>query len=53
MTRSRRTSWNVNDMKSGKRRDVNAPLSFDAACKLGFCEGLDEWERLMGAVGRR
>ena len=50
---SRRHYRNVNEMKSGKRRDVNARLSFDTACKLGFRGSLDEWERLMGAVARR
>ena len=50
---SRRHYRNVNDMKSGKRRDTNARLSFDTACELGFLGSLDEWERLMGAVGRR
>jgi hypothetical protein len=44
---------NVNELKSGKRRDVNARLSFDTACKLGFRGSLDEWERMMGAVARR
>jgi hypothetical protein len=50
---SRRHYQNVNDTKSGKRRDMNARLSFDTACELGFRGSLDEWERLMGAVGRR
>ncbi|HZS18162.1 MAG TPA: hypothetical protein VFA51_09560 [Candidatus Udaeobacter sp.] len=50
---SRRHYRNVNDTKSGKRRDMAARLSFDTACELGFRGGLDEWERLMGAVARR
>jgi hypothetical protein len=50
---SRRRYQNVNDTKSGKRRDMNARLSFDTACDLGFRGSLDEWERLMGAVARR
>jgi len=50
---SRRRYRNVNDMKSGKRRDMNARLSFDTACELGFRGSLDDWERLMGAVAKR
>jgi hypothetical protein len=50
---SRRQYRNVNDTKSGKRREVTARLSYDRACELGFCGSLDEWERLMGAVTRR
>jgi hypothetical protein len=50
---SRRHYRNVNDTKSGKRREITARLSFDTACELGFRGGLDEWERLMGAVARR
>ena len=50
---SRRHFRNANDTKSGKRREVTARLSYDRACKLGFCGSLDEWERLMGAVARR
>jgi hypothetical protein len=46
-----KTHWN--DTKSGKRREINARLSFDIACELGFRGSLDEWERLMGAVARR
>jgi len=49
---SRRHYQNVNDTKSGKRRDMNARLSFDTACELGFRGSLDEWERLMGAIAR-
>ncbi|HEY3037766.1 MAG TPA: hypothetical protein VGJ66_03460 [Pyrinomonadaceae bacterium] len=44
---------NVNDTKSGKRREMIARLSFNTACELGFRGSLDEWERLMGAVARR
>ena len=50
---SRRHYRDLNDTKSGKRRDMNARLSFNTACELGFRGSLDEWERLMGAVARR
>jgi hypothetical protein len=50
---SRRRYRNVNDTKSGKRREINARLSFDTACELGFRGSLDDWERLMGAVAKR
>jgi hypothetical protein len=50
---SRRQYRNTNDTKGGKRREMNARLSFNTACELGFRGSLDEWERLMGAVARR
>lgn len=50
---SRRDYRNINDTKSGKRREMNARLSFNTACELGFRGSLDEWERLMGAIARR
>ena len=50
---SRRHYRNAHDTKGGKRRETNARLSFNTACELGFRGGLDEWERLMGAVARR
>jgi hypothetical protein len=51
---SRRHYRNADDTKSGKRREMNARLSFNTACELGFRGSLDEWERLMGAaVARR
>jgi hypothetical protein len=50
---ARRYYRNVNDTKSGKRREMMARLSFNTACELGFRGSLDEWERLMGAVARR
>ena len=50
---SRRHYRHANDTKSGKRREINARLSFNTACELGFRGSLDEWERLMGAVARR
>jgi hypothetical protein len=50
---SRRHYRNVNDTKSGKRRETTARLSFNTACELGFRGSLDEWLRLMGAVARR
>jgi hypothetical protein len=46
----RRSDRSVNDTKSGKRRDMTARLSFNAACELGFRNSLDEWERLMGQL---
>lgn len=50
---SRRQYRTANDTKSGKRREVAARLSYNAACELGFRGSLDEWERLMGAAARR
>ena len=50
---SRRQYRNIADTKGGKRREMNARLSFNTACELGFRGSLDEWERLMGAVARR
>jgi len=50
---SRRQYRNAKDTKGGKRREMNARLSFNTACDLGFRGSLDEWERLMGAVARR
>src|SRR5205823_15065502 len=44
---------NANDTKGGKRREINARLSFNVACELGFRGSLDEWERLMGSVTKR
>ncbi len=40
---ARRHYRNVNDTKSGKRREMTARLSFDTACELGFRGSLDEW----------
>lgn len=50
---SRRHYRNASDTKGGKRREVNARLSFNTACEVGFRGSLDEWERLLGAVARR
>jgi hypothetical protein len=50
---SRRHYRNINDTKSGKRREMMARLSFNTACELGFRGNLDEWQRPMGAVARR
>jgi hypothetical protein len=50
---SRRHYREMSDTKSGKRREINARLSFGTACELGFRGSLDEWERLMGAMARR
>jgi hypothetical protein len=36
--------------KGGKRREINARLSFNTACELGFRGSFNEWERLMGAA---
>jgi hypothetical protein len=50
---SRRQYRNTPDTKSGKRSEVVARISWQAACNLGFRGSLGEWERLMGAVPRR
>lgn len=50
---SRRRYQNVHDTKSGKRRDVNARLSWERACELGFPGSLGAWEALMGAMPKR
>jgi hypothetical protein len=50
---SRRHFRAANDTKSGKRREVVARLSYNQACELGFRGSPDEWERLMGAAGKR
>jgi hypothetical protein len=50
---SRRHYRQADDTKSGKRREINAWLSFNIACELGFRDSLGEWERLMRAVARR
>jgi hypothetical protein len=50
---SRRHYRNAKDTKGGKRREINARLSFNTACELGFRGSLDEWGRLMGAVARQ
>jgi hypothetical protein len=50
---SRRRYRQANDTKSGKRREVNARLSFNTAVELGFRGSLNEWERLIGAVAKR
>jgi hypothetical protein len=50
---SRRHYRNAKDTKGGKRREINARLSFNTACELGFRGSLGEWERLMGAVATR
>ncbi len=50
---SRRHYQNLSDTKSGKRRGINARLSFNTAGELGFRGSLDEWHRLLGAVARR
>ena len=50
---SRRHYRNAKDTKGGKRREMNARLSFNTACELGFRGSLGEWERLMGAAAKR
>jgi hypothetical protein len=50
---SRRHYRNASDTKGGKRREMNARLSFNTACELGFRGNLDEWQRLLGAIARR
>jgi hypothetical protein len=50
---SRRQYRNAHDTRGGKRREINARLSFNTACELGFRGSLDEWERLMGAATKR
>jgi hypothetical protein len=50
---SRRHYQNLSATTSGKRRGMNARLSFDTACELGFRGSLDEWERLMGSAAKR
>ncbi len=50
---ARRQYRAAHDTKSGKRRDMNARLSFNAAVELGFRGSLSEWERLLGAAPPR
>lgn len=50
---SRRQYRNTPDTKSGKRSEVVARMSWQAACTLGFRGSLGEWERLLGATPRR
>ena len=50
---SRRQYRNAHYTKGGRHREMNARLSFNTACELGFRGSLDEWERLMDAVARR
>ena len=50
---SRRHYRNAKDTKGGKRREINARLSFETACELGFRGSLGEWERLVGATTKR
>lgn len=50
---ARRAYRQVNDTKSGKRRETAARLSWEKACELGFRGSLGDWERLLGAVPKR
>ena len=45
---SRRQYRNIADTKGGKRREMNARLSFNTACELGFRGSLDEWRTVDG-----
>jgi hypothetical protein len=45
---SRRHYRNAEDTKGGKRREMNARLSFNTACELGFRGSLDEWGAVDG-----
>ena len=45
---SRRHYRNASDTKGGKRREMNARLSFDIACELGFRGSLDGLEAVFG-----
>lgn len=50
---SRRQYRNTPATKSGKRTDMVARLTWQAACDLGFRGSLGEWEGLIGAAPRR
>lgn len=42
-----------NDTKSGRRSQLEARFSWQAACDLGYRGSLGEWARLMGAFPKR
>ena len=50
---ARRQYRNMPDTKSGKRSEIAARLSWQTACERGYRGSLSEWERLMGAKGKR
>jgi septal ring factor EnvC (AmiA/AmiB activator) len=50
---SRRQCRKVPETKSGKRSEVAARLSWQAASGLGFRGSLGEWQRLMGDASER
>ena len=50
---ARRQYRNIPDTKSGKRSEIAARLSWQTACDLAYRGSLAEWERLMGAKGKR
>ena len=50
---SRRHYRNVNDTKSGKRREMTARLSLILLASLAFVGVLTEWQRLKEAVESR
>jgi hypothetical protein len=50
---ARRQYQNMSDIKSGKRHQVSARLSWQRACELGFRGDFGEWERLLRAAPRR
>jgi hypothetical protein len=43
------TSDATDSAEGGKRREMNARLSFNTARELGFRGNFNEWEWLMGA----
>jgi hypothetical protein len=45
---SRRQYRDAHDTKGGKRREINARLSFNTACELGFRGSLDDGNVLWG-----
>jgi hypothetical protein len=50
---SRRHYRNMADVKSGKRHEREARMSWQTACELGFRGSLEEWGRLVGTVPMR
>jgi hypothetical protein len=49
---SRRQYRAIHDTKSGKRHALEARITWQKACELGFRGSLGEWDRLMGAAPR-
>lgn len=50
---SRRHYRNIEDTKSGRRREMHAQLSWETPRELGFHGRLEEWARLLGAAPKR